>query len=136
MEIREFSIEDLRDVVGIEKLSFEYPYSKKIFEMYAGSELFLVALDEGEFVGYVIGEVREGEGWIISVAVDPDSRRDGVGTELMRAVMERMDASDYFLTVRVGNDEAFGFYSELGFEPVGLASGYYENGDDAVLMKK
>ncbi|MFW6144278.1 MAG: ribosomal protein S18-alanine N-acetyltransferase [Candidatus Natronoplasma sp.] len=136
MEIREFSIEDLRDVVEIERLSFEYPYSKKIFKMYAGSELFLVALAEGEVVGYVIGEVRDGEGWIISVAVDPDFRRDGVGTELMQAVMERMDVSDYFLTVRVGNRGAMEFYSELGFEPVGLVDGYYENGDDAVLMKK
>lgn len=136
MDVREFSIEDLRGVFEIEKLSFKHPYSKRIFESYEGSDLFLVAVERVEVVGYVIGEVRGDEGWIISVAVHPDYRHEGIGTRLMREVMEKMDAAEFYLTVRVGNAGAMDFYSEQGFELVGVVSGYYQNGEDALLMKK
>ena len=53
---------------------------------------FLVALAEGQVIGFVIGEVRDWEfgsppcGWVFAIDVDPHRRLKGVGTQLLGAI--------------------------------------------------
>lgn len=54
--------------------------------------LFLVADEEGEVVGVVMGAYDGRRGWIYRLAVAPDRRRSGVGSALIAELEERFRA--------------------------------------------
>lgn len=73
---------------------------------------------------------------ILEVAVRPESRREGLGTALVRAALD-LDASlDATLEARAGNVAALALYESVGFERVGRRDAYYADGEDAVLMRR
>jgi len=136
MLIRKCEEEDLEKVLEIEKTSFDYPYSRDIFEDYLNSDFFIVAEEDSKIVGYVLGEEREDEGVIVSIAVSPEYRFQGVGTSLMKKIQRKMDVNRYFLIVRDSNREAQIFYDKLGFSKITRIEDYYQNDEDGILMQK
>ena len=63
----------------------------------------------------------------------------GVGTALLRTVLERADelAAPVFLEVRTVNERAIGLDERHGFERIGLRKRYYQpSGADAYTMKR
>jgi ribosomal protein S18 acetylase RimI-like enzyme len=81
-------------------------------------ELFVVADDAGEIVGTAMGGYDGHRGWVYAVAVDPDRRRQGIGTALMRRVEQSLTAMGcpkLNLQVRGSNRRAVGFYESLGY---------------------
>jgi ribosomal protein S18 acetylase RimI-like enzyme len=81
-------------------------------------ELFLVAELEGQLVGTVLAGYDGYRGWIYHLAVDPALRRRGIGTRLMRAAEERLDAlgcPKVNLQVRATNAAVVDFYRGLGY---------------------
>jgi ribosomal protein S18 acetylase RimI-like enzyme len=48
--------------------------------------------------------------------------------------MQEMGVKDVFLEVRRSNIAANRLYKALGFEEVGIRRGYYENGENAIVM--
>ena len=52
------------------------------------------------------------------------------------AFARRSKANSLYLEVRVSNTIARKFYSERRFVPTYLRKGYYENGEDAVIMER
>jgi len=120
----------------IERTSFDYPYSREIFEDNLNSDFFIVAEEDSTVIGYILGEEREDEGVIVSLAVSPDHRLQGVGTSLMKKVQRKMDVNRYFLIVRDSNREAQIFYDRLGFSKITKIKDYYQNDEDGILMQK
>ncbi len=135
MIVRKCEDKDIDKIVDIERKSFSNPYPHKVFLNFLGSDLFLVAEKE-EVIGYILGEEMGDEGWIISIAVLPEHRSQGIGTTLMREIIGRMETDEVLLTLRTNNMMAYKFYMKLGFSAEGFIKSYYENGDDAILMKK
>jgi [ribosomal protein S18]-alanine N-acetyltransferase len=139
MIIREFKLPDLKRVVEIEETSFDDPYPpnilRDIFNLGAG---FLVAQHDNIILGYIIFWIRfEDEGHIISLAVDKDYRRQNVGKKLVEMVTEifkKFDMKNIKLEVRAENIGAIDFYRSTGFKEEKLIPGYYEDGEDAVVM--
>ena len=75
---------------------------------------------------------------VTSVAVDPQHHRLGIGTTLMRELIE-LSASkvsgSITLEVRVSNESAIALYKRLGFESAGVRPKYYaDTKEDAVIM--
>ncbi len=136
MLIRNCEKEDLEKVMEIERTSFDYPYSREIFEDNLNSDFFIVAEEDSTVIGYILGEEREDEGVIVSLAVSPDHRLQGVGTSLMKKVQRKMDVNRYFLIVRDSNREAQIFYDRLGFSKITKIKDYYQNDEDGILMQK
>lgn len=140
MIIREFRLSDLKRVVEIEVMSFDEPYPphilKDIFNLGAG---FLVAQQDNIILGYIIFWIRfEDEGHIISLAVDKKHRRNSVGQELLGTAIEmfkNFHMKNIKLEVRYQNKGAIKFYKTMGFLEEKIIDGYYEDGEDAVLMK-
>lgn len=139
MIIREFRPKDLFRVYEIQEISIPNPYNmdilRKLFDFGAG---FLVAQVKENIVGYIIfWIVEENRGHIISLAVDPDYKRQKVGSRLINtaiATFLKFDIYTITLEVNAENKEALDFYQSIGFKINKKVSNYYEDGADAYKM--
>ncbi|WP_162538186.1 GNAT family N-acetyltransferase [Granulicella sp. WH15] len=147
-ELRPARAEDLAGVLRIDRETPEAPHWAEV--EYAGrvageeeGELMrrclLVAAASETVVGYAAARVVAGEAELETVAVDASARRQGIGRELCRAVMEwsRLHGAEVMdLEVRAASLGPQRLYAELGFMPTGRRRDYYqEPPDDAVMMR-
>lgn len=139
--IRPATRADLLEVFRIEQRSFPSPWPYAAFEAFLEEPGFLVACRGEVVVGYVVADVVPNHGrdlgHVKDLAVHPDHRGRGVGSALLsralRILADRSVAS-VKLEVRESNDPAQGLYRRFGFEPLRRVSGYYDDGEDAVVM--
>ena len=95
---------------------------------------FVVEVD-GSVHGFLTYLSAAGETEVTNLAVDPEHRRRGVATALLKG-LRRTLTGDIFLEVRATNEAAQALYQHCGFVAVGIRKGYYNNPrDDAVIMK-
>lgn len=131
---------DISDIANIEKLSFSCPWSENsIRESMQAGTAFYVARVNGTVAGYAGLSRICGEGYITNIAVLPDYRHKGVGTALLKHVIDdnRSQLEFISLEVRVSNSTAISLYEKFGFENVGLRKRFYSNPpEDAVIMTK
>ena len=79
------------------------------------------------------------EAEIISIGVAPIVRRTGTATALLQIVeydVKQNGVKTIFLEVDVQNTPAIELYKKQGYSIVGTRPHYYENGNDAIIMKK
>jgi ribosomal-protein-alanine N-acetyltransferase len=93
--------------------------------------------------GFLIGRAVAGEAELLTVAVDPASRRQGIGSRLMADFLSEAGArkaESLFLEVAADNDAAQALYAAAGFQPAGIRRGYYRKPDgqpvDALLLRR
>ncbi len=138
--MREAREEDIEKIYEIEKTSFPYPYSPWDFRYYleVESEYFFVAESNGEVIGYIVATLWRDLITIVSLAVTPERRQEGVATALLESVeKECMDKAQRIeLQVRVSNKPAIALYEKMGFEKADLIPHYYRDGEDAYLFYK
>lgn len=97
--------------------------------------VFGLAMDAA---GFVLMRVAADEAEILTLAVLPAARRQGVATRLMQACLTeaaRNGAAAMFLEVSDSNEAAQALYARLGFRRVGLRRAYYPNGSDALVLR-
>lgn len=148
--LRPYEGEDLTRINEIEVVSFTDPWPSSFFTYIHGKapDLFLVAEEDEEIVGYVIGELREvmfsgvshksSIGHILNIAVDEGWRNRGIGTRLIEEIenrFRRMGATRVTLEVRESNATARSFYLRRDFAEIGRVRAYYPD-EDAVIMSK
>jgi ribosomal-protein-alanine N-acetyltransferase len=138
--IRPMSEADLDQVMELENAIFPKPWRRSFFlsDINRPQGLSMVAEDEGVILGYVVAWGTE-ETHLANLAVSEFERCKGVGGRLLNEVVafaRRSRASSLYLEVRVSNTIAREFYAERGFVPTYLRKGYYENGEDAVIMER
>ncbi|MFA4647725.1 ribosomal protein S18-alanine N-acetyltransferase [Pyrococcus kukulkanii] len=138
--IRKARLFDIPYIMEIERLSFREKYPRGLFLtfMEANPETFLVAEYNAKVIGYVMEYLKpDMEGHIMSIAVHPDYRGNGIGKALMVAVIDRLfkrGARWIGLEVRVSNERAINLYRKLGFKIVKRIISYYSDGEDAYYM--
>ena len=91
--------------------------------------IFLIAEDEGELVGAILGTHDGRKGWINRLAVSPRHRRQGIASTLVAAVEERLSACD--IEIFAGQIEDWNEASMIFFECLG-----YTRHDDIVYFTK
>ena len=100
----------------------------------------LKAIHEDRIVGFIAGDPRRHEGHtiIVTIAVDPDYQRRGIGERLMREVEARSlhSVPRLQLMVRKSNLPALYLYRKLNYTIVETWPRYYEDGEDAYVMEK
>lgn len=82
-------------------------------------DLFLIAEEEGQVVGVIMGAWDGRRGWIHHLAVHADWRGQGIGSALLNEVEARLKAKGCLkvnLMVRKENTAAQGLYRRLGYE--------------------
>src|ERR1700759_1992062 len=97
--IRRFVYADLPQVIAIERRAFPTPWSLAMFvlELSKPSGLCLVATRSQRIVGYMVCSRYDTVGHVMTIAVDPDLRRQGIGRALLSELYERVgDANAQF----------------------------------------
>ncbi len=82
-------------------------------------ELILVGEFESRIAGAIIGGYDGVRGWLYHLAVEPESRRRGFASQLVRAAeaaLLKLGCSKINLQVRDTNREVVAFYRALGYE--------------------
>ncbi len=139
--IREMSINDIEEILQIEKKSFIAPWTKAMFgETLISSISKAFVLEENKIIiGYIVFYIADVEAHIMSLAVDPVKRKQGYGRQLLSHAIKLLredDISECYLEVREHNSDARRLYKKFGFEVIGRRKGYYmESGEDALLMQ-
>ncbi len=139
--IQEMTVDDLDEVMEIERLSFVSPWTRRLFEETLASSIStsFVVRRSGLTIGYIILYSVEAEAHILNIAVHPAHRRKGYGASLINHVLDHFKAhkvTEFFLEVREGNTGAIRLYSRYGFEKIGKRKKYYtETNEDAVVMR-
>ncbi|MCX8117956.1 MAG: GNAT family N-acetyltransferase [Desulfobacterota bacterium] len=137
--IRPFTLSDLNAILAIERQSFpKSPYDRRTFirlhALFPQQFLVYSEPDEGhqeKVLGYI---VFTPEGHLISLAVLPQHRREGIGRKLLRKAMEASSPKGLLAEVRKSNLRAQAFYRRMGFRIVGIAPGYYGD-EDALILR-
>jgi ribosomal-protein-alanine N-acetyltransferase len=136
------TLDDLDEVLDIERVSFQTPWSRGAFRYELTQNRVarsLVVRLGRQLAGYLcLWEIGH-EIHITNLAVRPDLRRRGVARALLGHVMEgaRRDGVELvFLEVRPTNLEALALYESFGFRVIGRRKGYYfDTGEDALVME-
>ncbi len=137
---------DIPVLAAYEKELFPYsPWSTAQFkEEFAGiptTRFMSVAEDGNTIVGYcgVFVPAPGVEADILTVAVLPSHRRQGIAREFMRQIeayaLER-EASALMLEVELSNESAIKLYESLGYMKISVRMDYYGPGKDAHVMRK
>ena len=131
----------LRAVLRTEEQVYPKPWSMALFL----SELalrdhrtYLVAKVDGHVVGYGGVMYVLPDAHVTTLAVDPATQRQAVGSRLLLALTRAAvtkGATALTLEVRVSNVAAQELYRRFGFAPAGVRKGYYaDTGEDAIVM--
>ncbi len=93
--------------------------------------------------GFAMGRAVADEAELLTLAVDPAGRRQGLGRRLVAAFLAEArarNATRAFLEVVPDNDAAIALYRQAGFMPCGRRKGYYHPADrpalDALVMDR
>jgi [ribosomal protein S18]-alanine N-acetyltransferase len=100
---------------------------------------YLVAEDGDRVVGYAGLIAYTDEAHVSTIGVAPDRQGEGIGAQLLDALLAEADRRSpvVLLEVRADNDLAQGLYRRRGFTEIGRRRGYYQpSGADAVVMRR
>jgi [ribosomal protein S18]-alanine N-acetyltransferase len=81
--------------------------------------------------------IENGEREILSFAVDPANRRQGIGRALVQAELAGAPTgTTWFLEVRESNIAAISLYAAMGFKASGRRPGYYHDPAEAAIVMR
>lgn len=133
--------DDLSEISALQARTFTNPWRAESlrWELANTDVARLYVMRAGaHVVGYCACWVILDELHINSLAVDPDRRRQGLASLLLRAVFRdavAAGATTATLEVRRSNVPAIGLYERLGFAVEGVRVGYYEQpAEDALVL--
>ena len=134
--------QDLDGVLEVEAESFTNPWTRDMYSWELQNRsvchILLVRTADCRVAGFCAFWLVFDEIHINNVAVRPGLRAQGIGTTLVRRVLEeaqRLGARRAMLEVRASNDRARRLYERLGFYVAGVRRNYYSNPvEDALIL--
>ena len=140
--IREMTIDDLDQVMIIEKESFNEHWKRKDFEYEISENAFsnmVVYEKENKILGILGYYILFDDAQITTIATLKEARGQGIATELLEFLIEdcnKKQCSVLSLEVRKSNSKAQNLYKKFEFIEMNIRKGYYEDGEDALFMMK
>ncbi len=125
MRIRHYAPADRDHVVALwgavfpDSVGHNEPNASIDRKVAADDGLFFVAVDGDSIIGTVLAGYDGHRGWLYSVAVAPDRRRDGIGSQLIRhaeQALAQRGCPKLNIQVRADNAAVVAFYESLGFQ--------------------
>ncbi|MFE3447684.1 ribosomal protein S18-alanine N-acetyltransferase [Nonomuraea sp. NPDC059194] len=100
---------------------------------------YVVAVDGDLIIGYAGLAVAADQADVQTIAVLSERQGEGVGSAMLTELLDearRRAAQEIFLEVRADNPRARSVYERFGFEEIGVRRRYYDDGTDAIMMKR
>lgn len=124
--------EHVAKVAAVERGSFALSWSTgDLRALLADEGVICIGLFiKSTLVAYGLGYVELEHFHLASMAVAPDFRRRGIGSALLRRILQEVEGRSCTrctLEVRVGNRAARKLYDRAGFRPVRQMDDYYDN---------
>jgi ribosomal-protein-alanine N-acetyltransferase len=142
MIVRRAEQRDLPQIVQIEGLCFpeETAFPPGMFAYLINYSVSLVACEpEFRVLGFIMGYISGRGGAVYTLDVHPRYRRKGIGSRLIRALEEELQAlgaNAVRLEAAQENLQAVNLYRKAGYRERELVRNYYGRGRDAVRMWK
>jgi len=137
-QIRAVKAEDMSSISDLEQACFNDPFPSYFLSQLAEAnpDTFLVAVSNGQIIGYAVVDTWSDHQHLVSIAVHEQSRRKGIGQALLDELVQQIRNSPLRLEVRRRNKVALDFYLKNGFRQTGVSHSYYADGEDAIQMEK
>jgi ribosomal-protein-alanine N-acetyltransferase len=144
---RSYQAHDLDAITALDALCFEPPFRFSIAAMRRFVETTnawtLIAESGNTLAGFLIVhlELVQGRtvGYVVTIDVTQTFRRTGLGRRLLskgEGWVASSGGEAMLLHVYMKNSAAIAFYEQLGYQSVGVVSGFYGRGIDAMLYSK
>ena len=132
---------DLKDLHQLEKLCFQldaWPLLDVMGVLTFPQIIRLKAVEGVNMVGFIAVDLRRSQqvAWIATLAVNPEYRKTGIGSELLNVCEGKIDLPVIRLSVRRSNFPAKELYQKHGYQQVDIWKSYYKGGDDALIFEK
>lgn len=123
MYVRSFQLSDYGPVTAL----LETVLSDDCYEQTMGafarqlswdSDLVLVAAEQGDIVGVIIGTIDNNKGYYYRVAVLPEFQRQGIGKSLIQGLKQRFEqrnVTKIMITADEFNENVLPLYEKLGY---------------------
>jgi len=129
IEICAMQVTDLPDIMRIEKLCYDFPWSEQLIrDCIKVGYHSLVLREENEIRAYAFASSAAGESHILNICVDPAHRGQGYARVLLRQCIATVminGAKVMFLEVRESNHGAIALYESMGFVEIARRDNYY-----------
>ena len=139
-ELRRAELRDVVHVMDIDAACYPQPWSRPtvVREVTSELRLHLVAQQRFDLIGHGAIALLAETAHVTTLAVRPDARRRGIGSDLLLGLVRGAMAAGctgLTLEVRAGNADAMALYRRFGLRPAGLRRGYYgDTGEDAIVL--
>lgn len=108
-------------------------------ELNSENSIYIIAKSENQVVGFAGIKIILDEAEIMNIVVRKDFRGYGLGTLLLKKLIEickNKNISSIFLEVNDTNLIAKNLYKKFGFAKIYTRKKYYDNKFDGIVMKK
>lgn len=141
-KINKMSIEDLKSIRDILYSNFDNFWSYDVLEdeLESDNSYVIVAKNnENIIVGFAGLKVILDEANIMNIVVKKDFRHHGIGSILLRALInysKKLNLKTITLEVNKNNLSAIRLYDKFSFDRLGIRKKYYNGESDAIIMSK
>ncbi len=133
-------IAKLDRVAWLESFKGEFiPDGEHIWRLWVEYALTFVAIENKKIVGVSLAFLASDDTYAIhKLFVDKAYRGKGVGTELMKVLLEEIDILqvESFLTVYPKNQPAMALYEKLGFTDKKFVKNFYGKDEDRFILTR
>jgi ribosomal-protein-alanine N-acetyltransferase len=131
--------DDLDDCLALDGLALQGLWSRSQWssELADPRRPCLGLRRDGALIAVACGWLVADELHITAVAVHPQQRRQGLGSQALQALLQQAAAQGALhatLEVAASNRAAQALYAAAGFRTAGVRRAYYRNGDDALIQ--
>jgi ribosomal-protein-alanine N-acetyltransferase len=132
---------DLSTLIELEHACFSEPWGSKSLSEGLDNEKYLILVlrdERGHPLGYLVGWHIADEAELARIGVKPEMRGQGLSRNLLDEAIRDWRAAGVervFLEVRASNHPALRLYASRGFETISKRVRYYEDGEDALVLR-
>ncbi len=117
-------------------------YSPNLFNHFyeTSPEGFWVAEKLQKIIGFIVGiKTNNDTSRIVMLAISDKQRKQGLGAALLKNFIREMTSQNIKqieLEVKTDNKKAINFYNKHGFNIIDTIQRFYQNGEDAYIMRQ
>jgi len=136
--IRALTAVDAVDMAALHALSFEKGWPETEMAEHAEKDVALGVFEDDRLSGFILIRCLTDQSEILTITVDPNFRRGGVGEKLLSAgevAAQQAGGTVIFLEVAEDNTAAIALYGKAGYEGFGRRPAYYKRAGGRVAAR-